>query len=63
MAKHVHEYGWIMQYPQGKIDITGYTFETWHYRYVGENWLMISMQVGSQWKNKCFDDEIVSEAD
>lgn len=35
MAKHVHEYGWIMRYPQGKIDITGYTFETWHYRYVG----------------------------
>ncbi|NBK97247.1 MAG: DUF5011 domain-containing protein [Erysipelotrichia bacterium] len=32
---HAHEYGWILRYPYGKTNITGYTFEAWHYRYVG----------------------------
>lgn len=35
MANHAHEYGWIMRYPYGKTNITGYVFEAWHYRYVG----------------------------
>lgn len=29
------KYGFILRYPQGKEDITGFTFEPWHYRYVG----------------------------
>ena len=24
-----------MRYPEGKEQITGYTFEPWHFRYVG----------------------------
>lgn len=35
MMQHAYEYGWIMRYPYGKTDITGYVFEAWHYRYVG----------------------------
>lgn len=35
MQEHAHEYGFIMRYPKGKQDITGYIFESWHYRYVG----------------------------
>ena len=29
------KYGFILRYPQGKSDITGITYEPWHYRYVG----------------------------
>ena len=29
------DYGWILRYPQGKEAITGYQFESWHYRYLG----------------------------
>ncbi len=32
---HAHEYGFILRYPKGKESITGYSFEPWHYRYVG----------------------------
>ncbi len=36
----VHErladYGFILRYPEGKEDITGYSYEPWHIRYVGE---------------------------
>ena len=34
-AKTAHRYGFIMRYPQGKEDITGYMYESWHFRYVG----------------------------
>lgn len=35
LYEHAHEYGFILRYPDGKEDITGYTYEPWHYRYVG----------------------------
>ena len=35
----VHErladFGFILRYPEGKEDITGYAYEPWHLRYVG----------------------------
>lgn len=33
---HLHTFGFILRYPAGKEDITGYPFEPWHIRYVGE---------------------------
>ena len=35
IAKHCWEYGFIVRYPDGLEDITGYTYEPWHVRYVG----------------------------
>lgn len=29
------KFGFIIRYPEGKTEITGYTFEPWHYRFVG----------------------------
>ena len=31
-----HKYGFILRYPKGKEDITGYNYECWHFRYVGK---------------------------
>lgn len=36
MTKNAHKYGFILRYPEDKTNITGYGFESWHYRYVGE---------------------------
>ncbi|MGZ7445598.1 D-alanyl-D-alanine carboxypeptidase family protein [Paenibacillus sp. TH7-28] len=36
LADHVAEYGFIIRYPEGKEDITGYKYEPWHLRYVGK---------------------------
>lgn len=30
-----HKYGFILRYPEDKEYLTGYKFESWHYRYVG----------------------------
>ena len=35
LQEHCAEYGFILRYPEGKDDLTGYRFEPWHYRYVG----------------------------
>ena len=35
LMKHAHEYGFIQRYPANKSDITGISYEPWHYRYVG----------------------------
>ena len=36
IAEHCWEYGFIVRYPDGMEGITGYTYEPWHVRYVGE---------------------------
>lgn len=33
--KNAYLYGFIIRYPKGKEDITGYQYESWHLRYVG----------------------------
>lgn len=33
---NAHQYGFIIRYPKGKSDITGYKYESWHLRYVGK---------------------------
>ncbi len=35
VAKNAHKYGYIIRYPDGKSEITGYRYEPWHIRYVG----------------------------
>lgn len=36
-AKHnAHRFGFILRYPKDKEKITGYQYEPWHFRYVGE---------------------------
>lgn len=37
IKKHCAEYGFIIRYPDGKTDITGYGYESWHLRYVGKD--------------------------
>ena len=35
LAEHSWEYGFVLRYPLGKSEITGISYEPWHYRYVG----------------------------
>ena len=36
LSKNSYKYGFILRYPKGKEHITGYKYEPWHFRYVGE---------------------------
>jgi len=33
---NAHKYGFILRYPKDKEEITGYMYEPWHLRYVGD---------------------------
>ena len=35
LEHHAWEYGFVLAYPRGKEEQTGYQWEPWHYRYVG----------------------------
>lgn len=36
LEQNCYKFGFILRYPEGKTDETGYSFEPWHFRYVGE---------------------------
>ncbi len=36
IINNAHLYGFILRYPEDKTSVTGYSYESWHYRYVGE---------------------------
>ena len=53
---NMHKYGFILRYPSGKQQITGYKYESWHIRYVGTelsnqlynngNWITLEEYLG-----------------
>lgn len=37
LLENAHKYGWSLSYPKDYEHITGYIYECWHYRYIGED--------------------------
>ena len=37
LAANAHNYGYIIRYPKGNEEITGYAYEPWHIRYIGND--------------------------
>jgi len=35
LIDNCYKFGFVLRFPEGKEDITGYSFEPWHYRFVG----------------------------
>ena len=35
LEENCWKFGFIIRYPEDKVDVTGYSYEPWHYRYVG----------------------------
>lgn len=46
------EHGFILRYPQGKEEMTGYPYEPWHIRYVGKK---LAKQIGNLSMEEYFD--------
>lgn len=36
LENNCYRYGFILRYQKGKEDLTGYIYEPWHYRYIGD---------------------------
>ncbi|MBD8032976.1 M15 family metallopeptidase [Solibacillus merdavium] len=35
LEEHAADFGFILRYPEDKVDVTGINYEPWHFRYVG----------------------------
>ncbi len=36
LVENSYKFGFVLRYSEGKTDITGYVYEPWHYRFVGQ---------------------------
>ena len=58
LAQHAHEYGFILRYPKDKEEVTGISYEPWHFRYVGKEAAAEIFELGccleeyEEWKQK-----------
>ena len=48
LSDNAHKYGFILRYPKGKTNETGYQYESWHFRYVGTD-LAGKLYNGGNW--------------
>lgn len=48
LENNCYKYGFILRYPKDKTNETGYKYESWHFRYVGED-LAIKLYNNGDW--------------
>lgn len=58
MQENAHNYGFILRFPKDKTKLTGYQYESWHYRYVGKE---IATYIKE--KNICFEEYYIEKLD
>lgn len=46
LAENSYRFGFVLRYPRDKEDITGITFEPWHFRYVGKEAASVMKEQG-----------------
>ena len=46
LLENAWKYGFVLRYPEDKVAITGYKYESWHYRFVGLEAAAIMHQTG-----------------
>ena len=46
LRENCYKYGFILRYPQGKEEVTGISYESWHFRYVGKVVAKCIMETG-----------------
>jgi D-alanyl-D-alanine carboxypeptidase len=46
LAANASRFGWSLSFPKGYEAVTGYRWESWHYRYVGQATTLIDRRFG-----------------
>ena len=49
LANNCWQYGFILRYPKGKESQTGYMYESWHFRYIGDVTLAKTLYNNGSW--------------
>lgn len=56
MQDNAYKYGFILRYPDDLTDITGFMYESWHYRYVG---VKVATDMHNNYPNLTYDEYYV----
>lgn len=51
------KFGFILRYPEDKVDVTGYSYESWHWRFVGRDTALEMLRTG-----ECFEEYLARTA-
>lgn len=55
LCANAWKFGFVLRYPEDKVDVTGYSYESWHWRFVGRSHALEMLRTGM-----CFDEYIAS---
>lgn len=61
LQENAHLFGFIIRYPEGKSDITGYVYEPWHLRYLGNDLATLVYESGLSYEEFLYEWGIISE--
>lgn len=61
LKDHAHEAGFIIRYPEGKEDITGYVYEPWHIRYLGKEMATYVYESGLTYEEYAEEMDVLDE--
>ena len=59
VSENAHKFGFIIRYPEGKEEITGYQYEPWHLRYLGEDLATLVYESGLTYEEYLSDQGII----
>lgn len=57
MQANAYKYGFVMSYPEGKQNVSGFTYEPWHWRYVGVSVATALQGTGLTYNESSFDSD------
>ena len=46
LCANAWKFGFVLRYPEDKIDVTGYAYESWHWRFVGRSHALSMLRTG-----------------
>ncbi len=55
LCANAWKFGFILRYPEDKVDVTGYSYESWHWRFVGRAHALSVLREGD-----CFEEYMAS---
>ena len=53
LCANAWKFGFVLRYPEDKVDVTGYAYESWHWRFVGRSHALEMLKSG-----ECLDEYI-----
>ena len=55
LCANAWKFGFVLRYPEDKVDVTEYSYESWHWRFVGRHHALAMLRSG-----QCFEEYLAA---